>query len=150
MKKMERLHSHRRASIVQLLGHRALTGRRPTMEAHLHADYVFVLWNKSHATGCFTDCVVRQTVDIETYRQVTDCMRRFDMGAYCSFGNLCTKQPSHTDDGVDWKGHSVCAEKDSNYLLIPHRERDLSGITCHCPHVASYKYGRGNSLLCAA
>jgi hypothetical protein len=53
--KMERrrLRSHRRASIVQLVGQRAVTGRIPAMEAHLHADYAVVLRNTSHVERCF-------------------------------------------------------------------------------------------------
>jgi hypothetical protein len=68
---MERLRSHGRASIVQLLGQPAVTGLMPAMEAHLHTDYVVVLWKIDRPDddeGCFTDYIVRYTFDNETYR----------------------------------------------------------------------------------
>jgi hypothetical protein len=67
-----RLRSHGGASIIRLLAERAVTGRMPAMEAHLHTDYVVVLWkiDGTHVDeGCFTDYILRYTFDIETYRQ---------------------------------------------------------------------------------
>jgi hypothetical protein len=59
------------------------------MEAHLHADHVVVLWSIPYVAGCLTDYIVRNTIDTETYRQVRECMQRFDKCRYCTYGHLC-------------------------------------------------------------
>jgi hypothetical protein len=101
----QRLRSHGGGSIVRLLGHRALTGRMPVMEAHVHSDYVAIMWNRPRAAGCFEDCIVRHTIDNETYLQVRDCMRRFDSGAPCTFRQLClnnVRKPPASAEGTTY------------------------------------------------
>jgi hypothetical protein len=141
---MERLCSHRRASVVRLLGQRALTWRLPAKEAHLYADYVAVLWNRPHDAGCFTDYILRHTFDKETYRQLRECMQRFDTGRYCTFGHICVNNvripTTKSGEGLTY------VHKKDRYFLNPQWMRDYSGITCHCPQVTSSNYDLGELI----
>jgi hypothetical protein len=130
----QRLRSHEGASIVRLLGQRAITGRMPAMEAHVHSDYVAVLWNRPSAAGCFDDCIVRHTIDTETYHQVRDCMRRCDSGAPCAFNQLCFNNVHNPSASAE---DTTYLPKRERHSLHPQWVRNLSGSTCHCPQVTS-------------
>jgi hypothetical protein len=138
-----RLRSHGGASIVRLLGQRALTGRMPSMEAHVHSDYVAVLWKRPRAAGCFEDCIVRHTIDNETYLQLRDSMRLFDSGAPCTFRHICLnnvrKSPANAEG-------TTYLPKQERHSLLPQWVRDHSESTCHCPQVASSTYDRGELI----
>jgi hypothetical protein len=139
----QRLTSHCGASIVRLLGQRALTGRMPAMEAHLHDDYVVVLWERPHPTGCCAHCIVRHTVERDTYLQVRECMRRFDNGAPCTFRHIClnnVRKPTPSVEGT------TCLPKQVRHSLFPQWVRGHSSSTCHCPQVHSSTYERGEII----
>jgi hypothetical protein len=144
-KKMERLRSHRRAYIVQLVDQRDFTGRMLTMEAHLHTDYVVVLWKIKKPNvdeGCLRDYIVRYTFDNETYRQVRECMQRFDKGRYCTFGHHCVNNISVYTSGEN----PTYVSKQDTYSLNLQWVRDTSFITCHCPEVISSRYHVGELI----
>jgi hypothetical protein len=132
-----RILSPRRASIVQCIGERALTGHMPALEAHLHADYVVELWNKPCYSGCFTDHIVRYTFEKETYQQVRECMQRFETCRYCTFGHICFNNVSVPKTSGEVP---MYVAREDRHSLISQWLRDDSGITCSCQHVASLEY----------
>jgi hypothetical protein len=140
-----RLRSHGRASIVQFLGQRALTGRMPAMETHLHADYVVVVLDRPHPNGCCAYCIVRHPVDTETYVQLRGSMQRFYKCCYCTVSHL-----SFNNARIHTSGEGpTLPPKNDRYSLASQLVRDESVITCHCPEVASQEYHRGELItLC--
>jgi hypothetical protein len=140
-----RLRSHSRASIVQFLEQRAVTGRMPAMEAHLHSYYVVVLWKiEKHDVDerCFTDYIVRCTSDNETYRQLRECMQRFDQGRHCTFGHHCANNVSAHTSGED----PTYVPKKDRHSLKSQWVRDASAVTCPCPEVTSSRYRVGELI----
>jgi hypothetical protein len=133
-----RLRSRGRASIVRLLGERAITGRMPAMEAHLHTDYAVVLWKidgKHVDDGCFTDYIVRYTFDNETYRQLRECMQCFDESRHCTFSHRCVNISVHTS-----REDPTYLPKKDRHSLNSQWVRDASAVTCRCPEVTSSRY----------
>jgi hypothetical protein len=113
------------------------------MEAHLNSDYVVVLWNRPRAARCFTDCIVRHTINRDTYLQVMECMRRFDNGTHCTFHHICLNNiriPTASAEGTTYLPNQ------DRHSLLPQLVRDHSGTTCHCPKVASSTYYRGELI----
>jgi hypothetical protein len=140
---MQRLRGHRRASNIQCIGERALTRHMPAMEANLHGDYLVVLWNKPCYNWCFTDHIVRYTFDKETYRQVRECMQRYETRRYCTFGHVCFNNVSVTTTSGEAPTYVA---KEDRHTPISQWVRNDSGITCSCPHVASLQYNQGELI----
>jgi hypothetical protein len=131
---MHRVHNRRTClSIVQNVLNRSVTGHMPPVVAHVHADTTILLWKRNHIAGCFQHCIVRYTVDEETYLQLRKCMQCFGKPNICAFGHTCVNN-CYAQSG---ECHTYVENKKDRHSLQKQWVRDDSGLTCRCPVISS-------------